>query len=128
MPEIEQRKSKPAQYPLPRGNYHWQPACHSSLLAKAACQVPPLASLLEKLSTQSYQQALRWSDQEVYGLHRLTDLNVWSQGSGTFRWCGPVVLSVALLEEMCHWGWALRVQMLKPGLVSPSSCCLLIQT
>lgn len=42
------------------------------------------------------------------GLHRLTGM--------------------ALLEEVCYWGWGeLRLQMLKPAQVSHSSCCLTIQ-
>lgn len=31
---------------------------------------------------------------------------------------------VALLGEVCHWGWTLRVQKPKPGSVALSSCCL----
>jgi hypothetical protein len=45
------------------------------------------------------------------GPHRLI-------GSGTIRRCGFFGVDVALLEEVCHWRWALRFQMLKPGLVS----------
>jgi hypothetical protein len=33
---------------------------------------------------------------------------------------------VALLEEVCHWVWTWRFQMIKPG-QSLSSCCLSIQ-
>ena len=40
-----------------------------------------------------------------------------SLGSGIIRCC-PVAAGVALLEEVCHWGWALKSQMLKLGLVS----------
>jgi hypothetical protein len=29
-------------------------------------------------------------------------------GSSTTRWYGLVGVGVALLEEVCHWGWALR--------------------
>ena len=29
-------------------------------------------------------------------------------GSGTIRRCGLVGIGVALLEEVCHRGWALR--------------------
>jgi hypothetical protein len=36
-------------------------------------------------------------------------------------------LGVALLEEVCHWGWALRFQILKPSLVSLSLFLLPIQ-
>jgi hypothetical protein len=32
--------------------------------------------------------------------------------------CGPVGVGVALLEEVCHWGRALRLQKLKAGPVS----------
>jgi len=38
--------------------------------------------------------------------------------------CGLVGIGVALLEEVCHWGWVFGFQMLKPGPVSLSSCCL----
>lgn len=27
------------------------------------------------------------------------------------------------MEEVCHWGWALRFQNLKSGPVALSSCC-----
>jgi hypothetical protein len=36
-------------------------------------------------------------------------------GSGTLRRCGLMGVGVALLEEVCHWGWALRFQILKPS-------------
>jgi hypothetical protein len=35
-----------------------------------------------------------------------------------------VGVGVALLEEMCHWGWALRFQNPKPDPVSLSFCYL----
>ena len=35
-------------------------------------------------------------------------------GSGSTRGCGLVGVAMTLLEEACHWGWALRSQMLKP--------------
>ena len=31
---------------------------------------------------------------------------------GTIRSCGIVGVGMALLEEVCPWGWALRSQML----------------
>jgi hypothetical protein len=34
--------------------------------------------------------------------------------------CDLLGVVVALLEEVCHWRWALRFQMLKPGPVPPS--------
>jgi hypothetical protein len=34
--------------------------------------------------------------------------------------CGLVGVGVTLLEEMCHWGWALRSQMIKPGSMAHS--------
>ena len=36
-------------------------------------------------------------------------------GSDTIRKCGLVGVQVALMGEMCHLGWALRSQMLKPA-------------
>ena len=49
--------------------------------------------------------------------HRLIYLNTWSP-------VGRTVLegleSMALLEEVCHWGWALRFQKPMPGPVSIS--------
>lgn len=33
-------------------------------------------------------------------------------GSGIIRKCGLGGVDVALVEEVCHWGWALRAQML----------------
>jgi hypothetical protein len=41
----------------------------------------------------------------------------WLIGSNTIRRCGFVGIGVALLEEMCHWGWALGLQKPSPGLV-----------
>jgi hypothetical protein len=41
--------------------------------------------------------------------HRLIDLNVWSPVNGTIRKCGLVGVVVALLEEVCHCGWAFEV-------------------
>jgi hypothetical protein len=39
-----------------------------------------------------------------------------------------IIGSVAFLEEVCHWAWALRVQKFKPGpSVTLPSYCLLIQ-
>lgn len=38
-------------------------------------------------------------------LHRLME-------SGTVRRCGIVEVGVDLLEEVCHWGWSSRFQML----------------
>jgi hypothetical protein len=38
-------------------------------------------------------------------------------GKGSMRRCGLVAVGVALLEEVCHCGKALRSQKLKPGLV-----------
>jgi hypothetical protein len=35
--------------------------------------------------------------------------------SGTSRRCSLVEIGVALLEEVCHWGWALRFQKLQPN-------------
>jgi hypothetical protein len=35
-------------------------------------------------------------------------------GSGATRRCGLVRVGVALLEEVCHWGWTLRFQKLEP--------------
>jgi hypothetical protein len=35
--------------------------------------------------------------------------------SGTIKRCDLVGVNVALLKEVCHWGWALRVQKLKSG-------------
>lgn len=52
------------------------------------------------------------------GPHRLIDLNAWSPGNGTIRRSGLVGVAVALLAEVCHWGWVLRFQMLKSGPVS----------
>ena len=40
--------------------------------------------------------------------------------SGTIKKSGFVGVGVALLEEVCHWEWALGFQMLKPGPVSLS--------
>ena len=40
-------------------------------------------------------------------------------GSSTIRRCGLVGVGVTL-EDVCHWGWALRSQMLKAGPVSLS--------
>lgn len=40
--------------------------------------------------------------------------------SGTTGPCGLVRVGVALLEKVCHWEWALKSQMLKPGPVSHS--------
>ena len=51
------------------------------------------------------------------GSHRLTE-------SGSTRRCGLAGVDVVLLEKVCHWGWTLRFQKLKPGPVSFSSCCL----
>lgn len=61
------------------------------------------------------------------GPHWLTGLIAWSVGTGTLRRCALVVVGVSLLKETWHRGWALRFQMLDPGLVSLSSCCLFIQ-
>jgi hypothetical protein len=52
------------------------------------------------------------------GSHRL-------RGSATVRRCSLIKVDMALLEEVCHWGWALRFQMLKPGSVTlslPAAC------
>ena len=35
--------------------------------------------------------------------------------SSTFRSCGLVRVGMDLLGEVCHWGHALRAQILKPG-------------
>jgi hypothetical protein len=43
------------------------------------------------------------------------------------RTCGLVRVGVIFLEEVCHLGWALKFQKLKPGPMSLSSYCLLIQ-
>ena len=40
--------------------------------------------------------------------------------SDTIMRCGLIGLGVTLLEEVCHWGWALRFQVLKPDPVSLS--------
>ena len=39
-------------------------------------------------------------------------------GNCIIRRCSLVGVGVALLEEVCHWGWALRSQKLKPGPVA----------
>lgn len=54
------------------------------------------------------------------GPHWLTGLIAWSVGTGTLRRCALVVVGVSLLKETWHRGWALRFQMLDPGLVSLS--------
>ena len=41
-----------------------------------------------------------------------------STRSGTFKMCDLVVVGMALLQEVCHWGWALRFNKLKPSLVA----------
>ena len=41
-------------------------------------------------------------------------------GSNTIRRYGLVGVGMAVLEEVCHWGRALRFQMPKPGPVSLS--------
>ena len=35
------------------------------------------------------------------------DWHMHGPGSGAIRWFGLVGVGVALLEEMCHWAWAL---------------------
>ena len=45
--------------------------------------------------------------------HRLLEI-------GTIGSCGLVGVGVALLEEVCHWGWALGFQKPKPGALSLS--------
>ena len=39
--------------------------------------------------------------------HRLIDLNAWSSGCGTTK---ERLGHMALLEEVCHWRWALRFE------------------
>lgn len=48
-------------------------------------------------------------------------------GSGIIRTCILDGVGVVLLEEVCHWGWALRFQLFKPGPMSLSSWCLQIR-
>jgi hypothetical protein len=50
--------------------------------------------------------------------YRIIDLIVWSPVHGTIRKCDLFVVGVALLEEVCHWGWVLVFQ--RPKLVSVS--------
>ena len=38
-----------------------------------------------------------------YSPYRLMCVDTWPTESGTIRWCGLVGVSVALLEEVCHW-------------------------
>jgi hypothetical protein len=42
--------------------------------------------------------------------------------SGTIRSCGLTGAGVALLEEVCQCGWALRSQMFKTGLSKSRDC------
>lgn len=50
--------------------------------------------------------------------HRLIYLNVWSLLAELF---GEGLRGVALMEEVCHWGWTVRFQKHTPGLVSQST-------
>jgi hypothetical protein len=46
-------------------------------------------------------------------------------GSGTIGRCDFVGIGVAFLNKLCHWGWPLKFQKLKPGPVSlslPAAC------
>ena len=52
-----------------------------------------------------------------FGSHRFMCLNAWPIGSGTIRRCGLVGVGVALMEKVCHCGFALRSAMLKLCLV-----------
>ena len=47
--------------------------------------------------------------------HKFIGVNAWIPGSGTIGRCGLVGVGVALLKVVCHWGWALGFQKLKPG-------------
>jgi hypothetical protein len=51
-------------------------------------------------------------------LPRLIELNDWSPGIGTIKRCGFIEIGLVLVEEMCHWEWDLRLQLLEPGPVS----------
>jgi hypothetical protein len=53
--------------------------------------------------------------------HRLICLNTWSSIGGIV-WEG--LGGVDLLEEVCHWGWALRFNRVAPLLVC--SLCLML--
>jgi len=65
--------------------------------------LPPLVSIL------SFTNHFHCGDLNANGSHR----------TGNIRRCGLAEGGVALLEEVCHSGWTLRSQMLKPGLDSP---------
>jgi len=64
-------------------------------------------------------KGLQWcGDLNENGPYRL----IWS---GTFRRCAVVRVVMALLEKACHWGWAVRFQMLKAvpeSLFLPAVC------
>ena len=57
----------------------------------------------------------------------MVDYWEWQYLAGIRR-CGLVGVGGVFLEEVCHWGRALRLQKLHPGLVAHIlSYCLLIQ-
>lgn len=71
---------------------------------------------------------LYWSwDKGCYSLnengpHGLLCLNILSPVDGTF---GEGLICVALMKEMCHWGWVLKIQKSTPFQVA--AFCLLLR-
>lgn len=84
------------------------------------CPLAPLLSLVSPSSNfATLSRFIRYGSLNEHGIRWLVCLNIWLPVGGTV-W--EALGGVVLLEEACHWEWALRCKSLLPSPMNSVSC------